>query len=261
MHASNFQLQDYLQRIEFPHTVRADLASLRAVMRHQLFSIPFENTEVQAGKVPSLVPEDIVHKLVVERRGGYCYEVNGLFAMVLQALGVPYYFVAARPMFYPVRRPRTHMAVVATLNDEPWLFDLGFGSHRIRVPMSLQRLGESVAQDGDAIMLSRTEDGEFLLRARVDDQWHNQNSFAATPVEWVDFGPMNWLNATHPDAVFVQKLLVIRHHEAGRTVLLGNMLKSVEQGHTTQRTVANHEVATLLREAFGLEGMPRATGH
>lgn len=261
MHASNFQLQDYLQRIEFPHTVRADLASLRAVMRHQLFSIPFENTEVQAGKVPSLVPEDIVHKLVVERRGGYCYEVNGLFAMVLQALGVPYYFVAARPMFYRVRRPRTHMAVVATLNDEPWLFDLGFGSHRIRAPMSLQRLGESVAQDGDAFMLSRTEDGEFLLRARVDDQWHNQNSFAATPVEWVDFGPMNWLNATHPDAVFVQKLLVIRHHEAGRTVLLGNMLKSVEQGHTTQRTVANHEVATLLREAFGLEGMPRATGH
>ena len=261
MQANNFHLQDYLRRIDFPHTVRADLTSLGAVMRHQLFSIPFENTEVQAGKVPSLVPEDIVQKLVVQRRGGYCYEVNGLFAMALQALGVPYYLVAARPMFYPVRRPRTHMAVVATLNDEPWLFDLGFGSHGIRAPMSLQRLDETIVQDDDAFMLSYTGDGEFLLRARVDDQWNNQYSFAPTPVEWIDFGPMNWLNATHPDAVFVQKLLVIRHHQAGRTVLLGNVLKSVEQGATTQRTVANHEVATLLRETFGLEGVPSAAGH
>jgi N-hydroxyarylamine O-acetyltransferase len=261
MHASNFQLQDYLQRIEFPHSVRADLASLRAVMRHQLFSIPFENTEVQAGKVPSLVPDDIVQKLVVQRRGGYCYEVNGLFAMVLHALGVPYYFVAARPMFYPVRRPRTHMAVVATLDSEPWLFDLGFGSHGIRAPMSLQRLDEPVDQDDDAFMLSRTEESEFLLRAKVDDHWHNQYSFSATPVEWVDFSPMNWLNATHPDAVFVQKLLVIRHHEAGRTVLLGNVLKNVVHGATTQRTVGNHEVATLLRDTFGLEGLHTASGH
>ncbi len=252
MHADNFQLQDYLQRIAFPHKVRADLASLSAVMRHQLFSIAFENTEVQAGKVPSLVPEDIVQKLVVQRRGGYCYEVNGLFAMVLQALGVPYDFVAARPMFYPVRRPRTHMALVATLEGEPWLFDLGFGSHGIRAPMSLQRLDQTVAQDGDAYMLSRTEGGELLLRALVDEQWHNQYSFAVAPVEWVDFGPMNWLNATHPEAVFVQKLLVIRHHEAGRSVLIGNVLKTVINGKSTQRNVLPAEIESLLRSEFAL---------
>lgn len=252
MQANNFQLRDYLERITFPHTVSADLASLSAVMRHQLFSIAFENTEVQAGRVPSLVPEDIVQKLVYERRGGYCYEVNGLFAMVLHALGVPYYFVAARPMFYPVRRPRTHMAVVATLDGQPWLFDLGFGSHGIRAPMSLARLNEAVAQDGDAFMLSRAECGELLLQAHVDGEWHNQYSFAPLPVEWVDFGPMNWLNATHPDAVFVQKLLVIRHHEAGRTVLLGNVLKTVVRGNTTQRAVHSAEIAQLLVSEFAL---------
>jgi N-hydroxyarylamine O-acetyltransferase len=253
MHANNFHLADYLKRIAFAQPVRADLASLEAVMRQQLFSIAFENTEVQAGKVPSLAPEDIVQKLVHQRRGGYCYEVNGLFAMALQALGVPYCFVAARPMFYPVRRPLTHMALVATLEGQPWLFDLGFGSHGIRAPMNMARTDETIEQGGDSFMLTRTTTGELLLQARVDGQWQNQYSFAHRPVEWIDFGPMNWLNATHPDAVFVQKLLVIRHHESGRTVLLGNELKTVVQGKTTKRTVPDSEISALLKSEFALE--------
>ncbi len=56
-------------------------------MRAQLFSVAFENLDVQAGKIVSLVPEQIVDKIIGQGRGGYCYEVNGLFAMALQALG------------------------------------------------------------------------------------------------------------------------------------------------------------------------------
>ncbi len=253
MHASNFHLPQYLDRIAYPHEARADVASLRALMRHQLFSIAFENTEVQAGRVPSLVPEDIVEKLVHQRRGGYCYEVNAIFAMALEALGVPYCLVAARPMFYPTRRPLTHMAVVATLEGKPWLFDLGFGSHGLRAPMCMAVIGLPVEQDGDTFMLSRLDGDELLLQALVDGRWLNQYSFVHRAVEWIDFGPMNWLNATHPDAVFVQKLLVIRHHPAGRSVLLGSLLKTVVQGKTTSRIVSADEVPTLLQSEFGLQ--------
>jgi N-hydroxyarylamine O-acetyltransferase len=77
-------------------------------MRYQLFSVPFENLDVQQGKVISLVPEEIYRKIVERNRGGYCYEVNGLFAMALNALGIPYQFFAARPMTYPVRRPKPY---------------------------------------------------------------------------------------------------------------------------------------------------------
>jgi N-hydroxyarylamine O-acetyltransferase len=101
-------------------------------MRRQLFNVPFENLDVQAGKGVSMVPEMIVEKVIGRGRGGYCYEVNGLFAMALRALGIDYHLVACRPMTYPVVRPRTHMALVVQLEDEPWLCDLGFGSYGIR---------------------------------------------------------------------------------------------------------------------------------
>ncbi len=106
MHSNNFDLSRYFRRINYTGPVAADSATLHAIMRHQLFSVPFENLDVQAGKVVSLVPEEISDKILHQGRGGYCYEVNGLFAMALEALGIPYRFVAARPMFYPVRRPK-----------------------------------------------------------------------------------------------------------------------------------------------------------
>jgi N-hydroxyarylamine O-acetyltransferase len=137
MQADNFSLQSYFDRIGFRGTAQADITTISAIMRCQLFTVPFENLDVQAGKVVSLVPEAIVDKILHHDRGGYCYEVNGLFAMALQAIGVPYQFVAARPMFYPVRQPKTHMVIVLQLDGADWLCDLGFGSYGIRSPMPL----------------------------------------------------------------------------------------------------------------------------
>ena len=111
MIADTFDLTAYCQRIGFAGELRPDLASVQALMQHQLRSVPFENMDVLAGKPISLNPNDIVAKIVGQRRGGYCYEVNGLFALALGALGLPYQWVAARPLFYPVKRPRTHAAL------------------------------------------------------------------------------------------------------------------------------------------------------
>ena len=124
MQANNFSLAKYCERIGYEDKPKADAQTLRQLMRHQLMTVPFENLDVQAGKVVSLVPEEIVEKIVGRNRGGYCYEVNGLFAMALKALGVEYQFVAARPMFYPVKRPKTHMAIIATVEGKQWLWVL-----------------------------------------------------------------------------------------------------------------------------------------
>ena len=144
MHASNFQLDLYLKRIGFTGEVAANSATVQALMQQQLRTVPFENLDVQAGKVVSLVPEEIVSKIIgvdgAARRGGYCYEVNALFAMALTALGIDYQFVFCRPMFYPMRRPKTHMALVVTLGDDRYLCDLGFGSYGMRAPLALSQV-------------------------------------------------------------------------------------------------------------------------
>lgn len=252
MHADNFVLQEYLDRIGFVGQAGADIASVGAMMRCQLFSVPFENLDVQAGKVVSLVPEDIVAKIVGRRRGGYCYEVNGLFAMALEALGIAYQFVAARPMFYPVKRPKTHMAVLLTLDGVQWLCDLGFGSYGIRAPMRLDLLDVEVRQDGDTFKLSKLNERDYLLQALVDGDWGKQYGFDLSAQEWIDFAPANYLNSTHPDAIFVQKLVIVQHNPAGRHILVGDQLKTVRDGQVEQRSVGSDERAALLRDTFGL---------
>lgn len=168
MQAENFVLQKYFDRIGFNANATAGIATVAEIMRCQLFTVPFENLDVQAGKNVSLVPEEIVEKIIERNRGGYCYEVNGIFAMALQALDIPYQFVAARPMFYPVRRPKTHMAIVLKVDGEEWLCDLGFGSYGIRAPMRLSLVDTEIKQDFDTFVLSKTNEREYLVKALVE---------------------------------------------------------------------------------------------
>lgn len=251
MIADTFNLSAYCERIGFNGELRPDFATVQALMQHQLRSVPFENLDVLAGKPISLDPDDIVAKVIERKRGGYCYELNGLFAMALTTLGVEWQFVAARPMFYPVKRPRTHAALVVKLEGGEWLCDLGFGSYGIRAPLSLAELEVPVMQDFDTFMLSR-EGSEFILKAQVDGNWQNQYGFNLCPVEWVDFAPANWLNSTHPDAVFTQKPLIVRFTGDGRNILFGDSFKQVAGKTVTQRTVTPGEQAMLLAEYFGL---------
>jgi N-hydroxyarylamine O-acetyltransferase len=252
MQADNFNLQDYFARIGYQGQPSADIATLNALMRCQLFSVPFENLDVQAGKLVSMTPEDIVEKIVYQQRGGYCYEVNGLFAIALQALGFDYQLVAARPMFYPVRRPKTHMAIVVQLGQQAWLCDLGFGSYGLRAPMALDVLDSEVMQDNDCFMLTATAPDAFLLKARVEEKWQQQFEFNLSRWEFLDFYPANYMNSTHPDAIFVQKLLVVLHTPTGRHILFGNTLKTITNGVVEKRFLSAEERSGVLKKVFGL---------
>lgn len=252
MKAENFTLPAYLERIGYPGEARADLASVTEMMRRQLFTVPFENLDVQAGKIVSLVPEDIVAKIVGRRRGGYCYEVNGLFAMVLETLGVPWRFVGARPMTYPARRPKTHVVIIATLDGEEWLIDLGFGSYGMRAPMRLSQTDVDVEQDHDTFRLTRPNEHEYILQARVEGEWANQFSFDLWPAEWIDFMPANYFNSTHPDALFVKMPVVLLFDPEGRSMLVGDTLKTVTRGQMQQRQISPEQRDGILADWFDL---------
>ena len=252
MRADNFILENYFRRIAYNGKTQKDISTVSEIMRCQLFSVPFENLDVQAGKIVSLVPEEIVEKILVRNRGGYCYEVNGLFAMALAELGVPYIFVAARPMIYPVRRPKTHMAIVAEVDGKKWLIDLGFGSNSIRKPMRLDVIDVEVMQDTDRFMLSKTDESKYRLKAFVEGEWVDQYEFDLYPQEWIDFVPANHLNSTHPDTIFVKKLIVVLQNKTGKVVLMGDTLKTVSNGITTKEFVSPENRSAILSTHFGL---------
>jgi N-hydroxyarylamine O-acetyltransferase len=256
MIAENFSLEAYFTRISWsaerqPLTV--DITTLTLLMQQQLRHVPFENLDVQAGQIVSLEPTDIVRKILHHNRGGYCYEVNGLFAMLLTALDIPYQFVFCRPMFYPMRRPKTHMALIVTLPTGRYLCDLGFGSYGIRAPIALADVNLVQQQDHDQFRLISPEPGQYVLQAWLDGHFVSQYGFDLYPAEWIDFMPANYLNSTHPDTIFVQKLLVLMQHETGRKLLIGNEFKQQSAGELTVSTIAPQDIDELLWREFGLK--------
>jgi N-hydroxyarylamine O-acetyltransferase len=257
MHADNFDLDLYLKRIGFIGEVAANSATVKTLMQQQLRTVPFENLDVQAGKIVSLVPEEIVSKIIgadgMGRRGGYCYEVNALFAMALTALRIDYQFVFCRPMFYPMRRPKTHMALIVNVEQEQWLCDLGFGSYGLRAPIALSQVNIPQTQDYDCFRLLAPVAGDYVLQAKLDEQWVSQYGFDLYPADWIDFMPANYLNSTHPDTIFVQKYLVIQQHATGRTMLVGNELKQWQQGAVTVTPVEPAQLASILKQQFNLD--------
>ena len=256
MQASNFNLDVYLKRIGYQQPVRPDIPTVIALMKQQLRTVAFENLDVQAKKIVSLVPEEIVNKIVgangEARRGGYCYEVNGLFAMAMTALGLEYQFVFCRPMFYPMRRPKTHMALLVKVEGQQLLCDLGFGSYGLRAPVALADVNLPQQQDFDLFRLISPTPGDYVLQAQIDHNWVNQYGFDLYAADWLDFMPANFLNSTHPDTIFVQKLLVILHTNEGRKMLVGHEFKQTARGVTEVQQVAPEAIQTVLEREFGL---------
>lgn len=251
MHADTFRLDAYLKRIGFIGTPSPDFATLKQLMQRQLRTVPFENLDVRSGKIVSIALDDIVAKIIPTRRGGYCYEVNSLFAMALTAVGIPYTLAGARPMTFPERRARTHMVVIATVEGKRYLCDTGYGRLAIREPMDLSLIDTPVPQDYDTYRLI-LKDGEYTAQAQMPDGWDNLYSFNLDRFELCDFVPANWFNSTSPDSIFTQKTLLMRHTDDGRILLVDGHLRAYAGGQITERTVAPEEMPAVVKDLFGI---------
>lgn len=251
--ASGFDLQQYLKRINFQGEIELSFEGIKKLMQSQIFSVPFENIDVQAGKTISLVGNDIVNQIVDKNRGGYCYQVNGIFSLVLQEIGVPHYYIAVRPLVNPGQNAKTHLAIIATIENEEYLIDLGFGGNSIREPLKLSQIGTEIQQDFDTFTLVKTEEEEYLLQIKIGKEWSNLYSFDLTPQRWIDFKPANHYNYSHPDSFFTQNLIVVLQNPLGKKILLKNSLKSVINGKSEVISFEDEELKKILESEFGLK--------
>ena len=250
--ATAFNWAQYLDRIQYSGTVVPTAEGIKQLMQSQLFTVPFEDLDVQAGKMISLDGNAIFDKIVTRKRGGYCYEVNGLFALALQEIGIPYIFVAARPLVTPAENPKTHIAIIATISGADYLIDLGFGGNGIREPLLLQDAGKEVVQGFETFLLERMDNQEYLLKAIANSKWGNLYAFDCSPQLWIDFKPANYYNTSHPDSFFVQNRVVVLQNPTGKKIIFRNTFKSISNGETTSRTFTPEEYERILNEEFFL---------
>ena len=251
--APGFDLQQYLKRIKFEGEIQLNLEGIKKLMQSQIFSVPFENIDVQAGKAISLIGDDIVNQIVTKNRGGYCYQINGIFSLMLQEIGLPHYYIAVRPLVNPDPNAKTHLAIIATIENEEYLIDLGFGGNSIREPLKLSEIGTEIQHDWDTFSLVKTDENEFLLQILIGKEWTNLYSFDLTPQRWIDFKPANYYNYSNPDSVFTQKLIVVLQNPSGKKILSKNSLKSVTNGIAEIISFEDNQLDTVLETEFNLK--------
>jgi len=257
-----FDLEAYLRRIGHAGPVAADPATLAALVAAHRHAIAFENFDGLAGRVPRLDLASLQAKLVGARRGGFCFEQNGLLRAALERLGFAVQTLEGRVRTGPSHdTPRTHSALRVTLDGVAWLADVGFGALSPGVPMRLEA-GEPVAHEGEAWRLDDAEpdaDGRvegWLLRTMSDRHWHEVYRLHPRPVGLVDEEMANWYVSTNPQAMLQRNLVVSRPLPGGaRLALLNDRLTVRHAGVKTERRhlASRAEFADVLADGFGLD--------
>lgn len=248
----------YLARIGHDGPVRPDLATLKALHRAHLFAIPYENFDVRLERPVSLDVEKAFDKLVTRRRGGWCYEMNGLLGWALGEIG----FSVTRLSGAVMRAERgdatlaNHLVLKVDLPEGPWIADTGLGDG-LTEPIPLA--------EGDY----RVAGYDFRLE-RLDPDWwrlHNHEMGGAKSFDFTlapaDPAPMramcDWL-ATSPESIFTQATMAYRFGPSGIIMLLGRVLRHVSPGRRRDRLIESaDEFVGLLADAFGLD-IPEASG-
>ena len=159
-------LTDYFARIGWAQPTRVDIETLRALHLHHNCAIPFENIDVVLPREIHLEDQCLVDKLVTARRGGYCFEQNGLFERVLREVGFTVRSVLGRVVLAspPQMPPRTHRLLLVELNGERWIADVGFGGQTLTAPIRLLANEEQGTPHGMYRLLS--EGNDWVLQFR-----------------------------------------------------------------------------------------------
>lgn len=250
----------YLERINYHGPREPNAETLRALQVAHLLRVPFENLSIHAGEPIVLAEDALFTKIVDQRRGGFCYECNGLFAGLLRALGFDVAMLAAGVTtrdggFGPIF---DHMALMVTLGER-WLVDVGFGDSFLE-PLLLDSRSEQ-AQGTRSFRLVDVEDHVVLMLRNDGEDWQPQYRFTLQPYTFPDYEEMCRFHQTSPESHFTQNLICSRATAAGRITLsdMRFITTSGPQRLRDEHTLSSREeYDRILRDEFGIVMKNRA---
>jgi N-hydroxyarylamine O-acetyltransferase len=256
-------IKAYLERIDYPfndsRALTPSAETLRALQVAHLMAVPFENLSIHAGQPIVLEDDALFTKIVENRRGGFCYEANGLFAALLRALGFDVAMLAAEvekgegefsPNF-------SHMTLMVCL-EERWLVDVGFGDS-FHEPLLLDYQGEQV-QGSRAYEIVPDGTRYTLMKREEGDRWKAQYRFSLESYAYADYAEMCHFHQTSPQSHFTRSRICSRLTEEGRITLSDMRLittserdaQQTSQDRQERTLTSDAEYADVLREEFGI---------
>jgi len=216
-----------------------------------MFTVPFENLDIALGRTIVCDESRFLHKVIHERRGGFCYELNGAFAALLREIGFQVTLLSARvsrsdgsegPDF-------GHLALRVDL-AHPWLVDVGFGDSFVE-PLDLKP-GLEQEQSGRRYGIA-VRDGRYYYAANSDGAWKEQYSFTLQPRRLADFAAMCHFHQTSPDSHFTCQRICSLATADGRISLSDDKLIETRNGKREERLLNEAESKAVLAERFGIK--------
>ncbi len=250
-----FNVPAYLARIGLVGPITVDIESLRRLQYAHLIRVPFENLDIHLGRPIRLDLASLFEKIVSRRRGGFCYELNGLFAFLLSSLGFQVTLLSARAAdregsFGP---EFDHLALLVDL-DQPYLVDVGFGEAFLE-PL---RVVADIEQNDSrkTFLLSRNGD-DWLIRERAPDgPWEPLYLFTLVARRLDDFAEMCKYHQTSPASHFTRKTICSMATPTGRLTISGDRFIETIEGNRAERMIGSEaEFRGLLGDRFGVTGI------
>ena len=255
MNSNSSRLKEYLERIGFRGVPRPDLATLNELQRTHVRTVPFENLDVQLGRPIVMDPDACYDKVVHQRRGGWCFELNGVLSWALREIGFNVVRLSGgvRRDVAGDKQMGNHLCLLVRL-ARPYLVDVGFGSS-LSQPLLLE--ASTHEQPPYHVTLSNMNDGYWRFSERTSGDPFSYD-FRTDPADENRFADHCARLQTDADSTFVQNLLVQRRDGDKHLALRGRVLMT-QQGDGAEKRVLRSadELVTTLREAFGLD-MPEA---
>lgn len=229
------------------------LETLAALQERFLLAVPFENLDIHLGCKIVLDVARFERKIVEERRGGFCYELNSLFHGLLRALGYRVKFASARMATPDGFAPDFgHMILIAELDGRQYLVDVGNGQS-VRAPLAIPG-GQASTPEGITYRVGPFDDAFALYFRDGAGEETPRFRFDTTPRAFAEYAGMCEFQQTSPESRFTQRIAVTQATASGRVTLVDRTLTVIEDGAT--RTFAIEDGAALracLRDWFGLD--------
>jgi N-hydroxyarylamine O-acetyltransferase len=243
----------YLERIGMGSVDSLDKETLDRLVRCHQRTVPFENLDIYDADIDiSLNIPSLYDKIVLRRRGGYCFEQNAAFMSLLASLGYDCYALAVRVVWnFPDVMPVSHRATVVTIDGIRYFCDVGFGGPSPQNALYLDVAG--FQESGANIFLfEKSESGTTMYRM-VNGEKERLLLFSETPCDPVDFLALNEYQSRSKDSMFRKGRLINLTTETGSITLTGNVLKIHDDGATSEETLSSEEeLKAALKQHYGL---------
>ncbi len=229
---------------------------LRILQRSHLLAVPFENLDIHWKRPIVLDLEKIYEKIVVNRRGGFCYELNGLFNELLRSLGFPTRLISARvfrddgstgPEF-------DHAAIIATAGEDEYLADVGFGDFTTE-PLRYS-LGTEQRDPAGIFVIRKFDDGYLEVAKREGDSWKGEYVFKDEPRRLSEFAEMCDFQQYSPESHFTKGKVCSILTANGRKTLTDKRFIVNENGVRNETDVVSEsEFDQILEREFGIHSV------